>query len=328
MPQTLEELLPANLGAEYCYQKAKLTKALENPESAEFDMLYAMVAERMAKANPPLIIPYVEVCISAQCTLNCRDCANFMQTYANMGRAKPMDIEAVKSWVVSFIEAVDHILTFRVMGGEPLMQKQFIEFFKFLLTLPKLQHIQIVSNATLMPKDELLDLMANNNKVSFFFSNYGPNVAPHYKKIIDTCLNRGVMVQTTDEDISWFEMGDTSDRGLNDEQKEAVYKACPNNCRHIWDGEFHHCPRSAHAKYLGLIDVPEQDYVPLTKLDVAERRERIRAMYDAKFIEACNHCGLNKDVKFVKPGIQIKVDRSAQAPKTTAKAVTGKKKKS
>lgn len=313
MPQNYQQLVSQDLLTEYCYKKAKLTKALENPQSVEFDMLYSLVAKEMAKVDPPLIIPYVEFCISAQCTLKCRDCANFMQHY--QGKAKPMDLEAVKSWIVAFVESVDHIMTLRLMGGEPLMQKDFTKLFEFVLTLPKIQHIQIVSNATLVPKDDLLALMANNTKCSFFFSNYGSKLAPKYDAIVKHCLDHGVLVQSTPADISWFDMGDTHDRHLSDEQKAVVYQNCPNNCRHVWNGEFHHCPRSAHAKYLGLIEMPEQDYVPLLELDSATRRERIRKMYDAPFIEACNHCSLSKEeLKLVPCAVQV----TTQRPKATS----------
>lgn len=309
MPLNYQELVSPELEADYCYQKAKLTKALENPQSAEFDLLYSLVAREMARINHPLIIPYVEVCISAQCTLKCRDCANFMQHYHK--KAQPMDLEAVKSWITAFVASVDHIITLRLMGGEPLMQKRFTELFQYVLTLPKIQHIQIVSNATLMPKDDLLALMANNTKCSFFFSNYGPQIAPKYETIVKHCLEHQVLVQCAPPDINWFDMGDTKNRGLTDLEKAAVYHGCPNNCRHIWNGEFHHCPRSAHAKFLGLIEVPEQDYVPLLHLDEKSRRERIRAMYDAPFIEACNHCGLSKkELKLVPCAIQVTTSRS------------------
>ena len=59
MPLNYQELVSPELEADYCYQKAKLTKALENPQSAEFDLLYSLVAREMARINHPLIIPYV-----------------------------------------------------------------------------------------------------------------------------------------------------------------------------------------------------------------------------------------------------------------------------
>ena len=200
--------------------------------------------------------------------------------------------------------AVD-LMTFRVMGGEPLMQKQLPELMQRLLAQPKLQHIQVVSNATLMPKDELLNLMSNNHRCSMFFSNYGPKVAPRYQEIVKHCQEHHVLVETLCPDISWFDMGDCSDRHLTPEQMAATYQRCPNNCRHIWNGEFHHCPRSAHAKYLGLIkDITEQDYVPLLALDAETRRARIRKMYDADYIKACNHCGFATGFHLIPCAIQ------------------------
>ena len=154
MPKKLHELISQAIHAEYCYKKAKINKALENPNSPEFDLLYQMVGAELARINPPLILPYVEVCISPQCTLRCRDCANFMQHY---DKPKPMDLAAVKSWIDALLESVDHILTFRVMGGEPLMQKQLPELMRYLIAQGKLQHIQIVTNGTLKPREEHVD---------------------------------------------------------------------------------------------------------------------------------------------------------------------------
>lgn len=319
MPLKYEQLISPDMQVQYAYQKAKLSKALERSNSLEFDMLYHIVAREMAKVRPALIIPYVEISISPQCTLHCRDCANFMQFYH---KPQPMDLEQVWSWIAAFIEAIDHIITLRLMGGEPLMQKQLPQLLERILQQPKVQHIQIVSNATLVPKEELLLLMSNNRRCSFYFSNYGPKLAPRYQEIVQICQEHLVQMEIPPADVSWFDMGDCSDRHLNEQQMAKVYQHCPNNCRHIWNGEFHHCPRSAHGKYLGLItDIPEQDYVPLLELDVATRRERISKMYDADYIKACNHCGFANGFKLIPSAIQT--DQPFRKNATTAITVNG-----
>lgn len=306
MPSPLHELVSPKLQAEYCYKKAKLNRALENPDSVETDILYQMVGRELAQINPPLILPYVEVCISPQCTLKCRDCANFMQHYH---KPKPMDLEVVKSWIVGLLEAADHILTLRVMGGEPLMQKKLPELMEWLLPFSQLQHIQIVTNGTLKPKEELLNLMSGKTKCSFFFSNYGSKLAPHYQEYVQTCLDHRVLVQTVPADISWYDMGGTESRNLTPEQQDETYRKCPNNCRHIWNGELHHCPRSAHAKYLGLItDMPQSDYVSLLEGTPAERREKLRKFYELPSITACNHCGFAHGVTLVPCAVQVTSD--------------------
>ena len=47
MPKKLHELIDKSIHAEYCYKKAKVTRALENPNSAEFDLLYQMVGAQI-----------------------------------------------------------------------------------------------------------------------------------------------------------------------------------------------------------------------------------------------------------------------------------------
>lgn len=71
--------------------------------------------------NHQLIIPYVEMTVSAQCTLHCKDCANFMQYY---DKPEPMNVENVIAWTNAFLEAVDYIVRFRVMGGGGINAKR------------------------------------------------------------------------------------------------------------------------------------------------------------------------------------------------------------
>lgn len=303
MPKKLHELISPAVHAEYCYKKAKITKALENPNSPEMDLLYQMVGAQMARINPPLILPFVEVCISPQCTLRCRDCANFMQYY---DKPKPMDLPTVKSWIDALLESVDHILTFCIMGGEPLMQKQLPELVAYILSQSKIQHLLIVTNGTLKPRDELVALMRNNPRTSIRFSNYGPKLAPKCHEYVQFCKDNNILVQLLPADLHWYDMGGTQNRNLSPERLEQVYANCPNNCRHIWNGELHHCPRSAHAKYLGLItDLPETHYVDLLRYNAQERRERLKAFYEIPYTQACDHCGFAEGFNFIECAVQL-----------------------
>lgn len=302
MPRNYQQLVSLDMQVQYAYQKLQLSKPLESADSPELDMRYRETANKMAREHPALIIPHVEICISPQCTLHCRDCANFMQFYH---KPQPMDLEQVWSWIDAFLEAVDHVMTLSLIGGEPLMQKQLPQLLERVLQQPKVQMVQIVSNATLMPRDDLIAVMSNNKRCFIRFSNYGPKLSPRYQEIIQTCQEHNVLAMPQEPNIMWFDMGDCSDRHLSKKQKTEVYRRCPNECRHIWAGEFHNCPRSAQAKYLGFItDIPHRDYVPLLKLDLATRRKRIRKMYEVDYIEACNHCGFASGFKYIPCAIQ------------------------
>lgn len=247
--------------------------------------------------NNILIIPYVEITVSAQCTLHCKDCSNFMQYYE---KPSPMNLKEVLAWICAFLDAVDCVRLFRVMGGEALMQKELPEVLKVLLQSTKVEYMELVSNATIMPKPEIISLL-KSPKASIFFSNYGEAVCPKYKTIIDNCLAQGIVVST--RSYGWIDAGDTSIRTQNINEIKQIYKKCLLPCKHIWNGEFHVCPRSAHGKALGMIKMKEQDYVRLLDTSKEERRRQIRALYDVEYIDACACCDWPIGPR-IKPAIQ------------------------
>lgn len=268
MPKNYEQLLSKDMLAEYCL-------------------------------NYLLIIPYVEISISAQCTLNCKDCSNFMQYY---DKPNPMNLENVLAWASAFIEAVDHIRTFRVMGGEPLMQKDLAKVLKFILDSPKVEHMQLVSNSTLIPKPEIISLL-KNPKASIHLSNYGEKICPKHKFITDMLLTEGIIVNTTTPERKWVDDGDTSVRTTDITEIKARYKKCMLPCKHIWNGELHVCPRSAHGRALGMIHMKSMDYVNLLDTSVEERRKQIRALHDVDYIDACACCD-RATGKMIRSGLQ------------------------
>ena len=248
-----------------------------------------------------LIIPYVELTVSAQCTLNCKDCANFMQYYE---KPDPMDLDTVLAWTKSFLDAVDYVIMFRVMGGEALMQKGVHHVLEFLIDHPKVQLVALVSNATIIPGADVIRVM-KNPKASIYLSNYGSRLAPKYKTIVDKCIDESILVKISDADMAWSDFGDTAVRTTDIEVMKQIYRRCGMPCKHIWNGEFHVCPRSAHGRALGMIKMKDSDFVKLSGTSVEERREQIRALYNLDYIDACACCGI-VGAKKIAAGLQGK----------------------
>ena len=71
-------------------------------------------------------------------------------------------------------------------------------------------------------------------------------------------------------------------------------------------GELHHCPRSAHGKYLGYItDLPDTHYVDLLHYNAQELRERLKIFYEIPYTQACDQCGFADGLKLVDFAIQV-----------------------
>lgn len=236
--------------------------------------------------DEPLVIPYVEIAVSMQCTLSCRDCCLMVPHYqAPAG----MDAGAVLAAAEAFLEAVDRVIEFRIMGGEALLQKELPQVLETLLSQPKIEHLELVSNATLLPRPPLLEVLCHA-KASIFFSNYGPRLCPHYRRIVDTCLDAGIMVRASGPERTWVDYGPPVQHTTSLAEMQTIYSSCDMICKHIWNGELHVCPRSAHGRALGFIPVPPGDYVPLLTTPPDERRRRIRELYELDCITACGYC--------------------------------------
>ncbi len=299
MPKKYAELVSQATLEEYHYQVARNTHSKEEFSSQE--KKYRLLAKELAQKNPPLIIPYVEITVSVQCTLKCVDCSNLMPYYT---KPTEMDLEACKQWVSHFLEAVDHVLMFRVMGGEPLMQKNLIPFLEFLRTQLKIEHIQIVTNGTLLLSAEQILFLANNKLFSLAISHYPKSVASKYQALINQCIQYNIQGITSDEEMEWLDYGDLRKRERSVEDNEKVYRDCMQNCRHIWQGELHVCPRSAHGMALNMIPRDSKYYVDLMENDIHTKRKQIRELYDVTLINACDYCNASEKRKKLLAAIQ------------------------
>ena len=92
-----------------------------------------------------------------------------MQYYKN-----PLDseYEQILNSLDIISKNVDEISEFRVIGGEPLMNKKWAEIvYTIALRNPK-KEIHIYTNGTIIPKDEQLEKFVGK-KITFVITDYG-----------------------------------------------------------------------------------------------------------------------------------------------------------
>ena len=102
---------------------------------------------------------YTEIPITTVCTLKCKACSNLIPCYKN---PKDVDLDTLLKSIDVFLECINNIVYMRVLGGEPFSSKNLFPVLQKLLQSSKIQRIEIVTNGTLIPKDdELIDLLKN-----------------------------------------------------------------------------------------------------------------------------------------------------------------------
>ena len=55
------------------------------------------------------------------------------------------------------LEVVDEITIVRVLGGEPFLHPKLRDFIHFLVCSEKILNVQVVTNGTIAPKEELIE---------------------------------------------------------------------------------------------------------------------------------------------------------------------------
>lgn len=123
------------------------------------------------------MINYLEHHIVDHCNLNCAGCSHFSPL------AQPWfeNIETFKKDFMQLAELTNQqVGVIRLMGGEPLLHPQVLDFLKLTRELFPYSQIQIVSNGILIPsmKQELLEV-CNDNDILICVSNYGLNINLH-----------------------------------------------------------------------------------------------------------------------------------------------------
>ena len=83
------------------------------------------------------------------------------------------------------MSVVDHVNEFRVLGGDPFMNKEMHKVVNKLSKFENNSRIVIYTNATILPKDEQLECL-RNKKVGLEITNYGTASRQH-DALVELC---------------------------------------------------------------------------------------------------------------------------------------------
>lgn len=249
-------------------------------------------------------LKYVEIPITTNCTLKCRECCNLIQYYQ---KSYMVDADRLIEDVQKLTEAVDGILMCRILGGEPLLHRDLDKILNKLAANIKIKNIQIVTNGTLLLSDNVIGVIRKNPKISVDISNYEEKSTKKGELIAQLEKNH-ISYHTQEDRIFWTASADFGMRNRTVEELKEVYAQCSMDCINMLNGKLHLCPRSAHGMDLKIIEENPKDYVSLRGRDTTDAiRKRLYALLNTKFIAACNYCDIYrwKDLPTVRAAEQI-----------------------
>lgn len=279
------------------YSKRMLEPYLSRIEMKE-DPVYQEIVRKTVKGEKPVLIPGLNIIISNYCNLACKECSALMPYFSKKEYIRKDDIIENAERI---FDCIDACATVDVIGGEPLLHPELDKIVEFLAQQKKINRVRIVSNGTVLIKEEWLKIFTHP-KVKLVISDYGyiVKMAALVNQLEVNKINFDIM-----SNMRWIRTGQPEYMGKCEEDLEGEYHVCDNglNCKTVMSGKLFGCGRSARLWALGKY-CSDNDYRDLGD-DKELNRKAVLDIMNLKKMDACNYCNIAREEEYVQPGLQI-----------------------
>lgn len=243
----------------------------------------------------------LDAVVTERCSLKCRDCSNLMQYYQH---PQDMDVFELKKTIDRLLNKVRRIFDLRILGGEPLMNKEFTRIVDWYQDEKKIERISIYSNGTIFPDDGTLEHL-KQDKVFVRLSDYGC-LSYKLEEWVRWCIENNVRYEVAKID-KWNDCGRLERHSYSEQELTGVYGQC--ECRNlptIKGGYLYNCPYAANAAALEAMTLDEMRRDRLLIADSLSADEIDCFLYERKYLEACRYCKGRNSKQEIVPYIQTK----------------------
>jgi len=240
------------------------------------------------------------------CDLRCKDCCEYVPYMKNPAFSDYRTILSDCSKIAASCEFLRYI---ELIGGEPLLHPQFREVLEGLLKIENVGYIRIFTNGTIVPKDDVWELL-KNPRVVVNLSNYTSQAQGKQLENIHQTMKelkkRGIRYIYS-ESKAWLSYGeDFRDRGQEDKMVEDRVSQCfCFHCHRVFQGKLYRCIRQYAGIQLGQLERIEGEYVDINAWDPDTLARKLDEFEELSFIDACRRCDMPFDCPVVPAAIQL-----------------------
>jgi organic radical activating enzyme len=240
-----------------------------------------------------------DVLVTEKCNLACSFCNMFIPHYE---LPKHRDTQTILNDIDLYFNLVDYVSIFHLVGGEPFLHPNIKDIIEYILEKysDKIDKFIITTNGTVLPKEEILEVLKNNN-VILSVSNYS-NKLEKLKNKVDRVLgiyqdkNINHYVRNN---IEWYDFGDLRIKNnMSEEKLINHFDSCTAPFRGLNDGKFYYCHLNTSAVLTKLFPPNENDYVNLSEVYPKDLIKFDLGFTELGYITFCDNCnGCNTGIK-------------------------------
>jgi organic radical activating enzyme len=176
---------------------------------------------------------YLEIVTTTRCTLKCRHCIGDIPE-VKKDEQYSMSFLEYKSYLDTLLKNINSLKLVRILGGEPLLNKDIAKIIDYTLEQSKIKQVYLVTNATIMLSYEIIDVLTKYpKKATVDISNYSANkdVLPklQIEEIIAKCKQNKITVNCP-ESYLWNPISPVKYHERSVKENKRYYRTCASLC--------------------------------------------------------------------------------------------------
>jgi hypothetical protein len=264
--------------------------------------------------NGCLVSPFVTSVITQNCTLRCRDCAQFIPYYKTPVH---FHVESIIADLKEYAKAFDLVPEISLHGGEPFLHPGIQEICREVAAIPNIVFISFVTNGTILPPEDTLKEMSACGVDVHQSGGYG-RLSRKQASLFEAFHRHNIYsdILFCSPTEKWVQPPPFRKHGRSFSANDELYRKCVGSktCCQIMDGELHRCAVSMHGMHQDRFPRFEEDFVNLQEPHMSEGAltAKIREFLTRdRALCVCDYCDPSGGV-CVEPAIQLPL----QQPRT------------
>lgn len=237
--------------------------------------------------------------ITTKCTLRCKNCSMFIPYVRTPCNYPSQDIMKDLN---SVLEAVGHIRIVNFYGGEPLLHPDLAAMIRKLHDESRVDRISIITNATILPSEELVEALKNESRCLIRISDYG-DISKNLHRLEEIFKTNHIRYEVANYTY-WDRPSKIAKVSETDEELRTKFKECTAcNVVFILNRKLTICSTGSAICNQGVFPPSEDNYVDLSSdISQQELSDNIIQFFARRktgdFLDACRYCSGNHCVQF------------------------------
>ena len=237
------------------------------------------------------VIPFMDIDVTTCCNLKCKRCAKCIPYFRNK---RHFPAAKIREDLDALTRYVDIICVASIIGGEPFLNPELKDILEVCAGNEKLKHLELTTNATIVPDDELLRVLKRSGIIVHIskYDQIDERYIQNRETLIEKLREYGIPYEFQFHPM-WLDFGEIERHDYSGRELERMLIHCPmNTCTVYNDKILYRCGRASYLGQHGIdTEAGAAAAIDLRKIHSKdEMRAALKRFYSVKTLNACRYC--------------------------------------